>query len=109
MNRMRSEARLSRCRRHQLRGFRHIQIDQLSAVVTNRVVVTLHYAVVTAGAVAKTNLMNEPGFSQVAQRVVDGCVADPGQALASRLENIARGWVIVSFTNHLVDCFALWC
>jgi len=109
MNRLRSEARLSRSRRHQLRGFRHIQIDQLPAFIADRVVMTFHHAVVTAGAVAKTNLVNEPGIFQVAQRVVDGCVADPGQATASRLENIARGGVIVASTNHLIDCFALWC
>ena len=109
MNRLRSEARLSRCRRHQLRGFRHIQIDQLPALIANGVVVALHYAVVTAGAVAKTNLVNKPGIFQVTQRVVDGCVADSGQALASRLENIAGGRVIVSFADHLVDRFALWC
>ena len=109
MNRLRSEARLPRCRRHQLRGFRHIQIDQLPAFIADRVVVTFHHAVVTAGAIAKTNLVNEPGVFQVAQRVVDGGVADPGQALASRLENIARGGVIVSSTNHLINCFALWC
>ena len=109
MNRLRSEARLSRCRRHQLRGFRHIQIDQLSAFIANRVVVTFHNAVVTAGAIAKTNLMNEPGLLQIVQRVIDGCVADPGQALAGRLENIAGGGMIVSFPYHLVDRFALWC
>ena len=109
MNRLRSEARLARCRRHQLRGFRHIQIDQLPALIANGVVVALHYAVVTAGAVAKTNLVNKAGIFQVTQRVVDGCVADSGQALAGRLENIAGGGVIVSFSDDLVDCFALWC
>src|SRR6185503_18019290 len=109
MNRLRSEARLASCRRHQLRGFRHIQIDQLSTVITNRVVVTLHNAVVTAGTVAKTNLVNEPGIFQVAQRVVDGCVADPGQALAGSLKNVAGGRVIVTFADHLEDCLALWC
>ena len=109
MNRLRSEARLSRCRRHQLRGLRHIQIDQLPALIANRVVVTLHYSVVTAGAVAKTNLVNEPGFFQITQRVVDGCVADSRQALSCRLENIAGGRVIISFPDHLVDCLALWC
>lgn len=109
MNRLRSEARLPRCRRHQLRGFRHIQIDQFSALVADGVIVTLHYAVVTAGAIAKTNLMNEPGFFQVAQRVVDGGIADTGQSFTGRLENVAGGGVIVSFADHLVDCFALWC
>ena len=109
MNRLRSEARLSRCRRHQLRGFRHIQVDQLPALIADGVVVALHYAVVTAGTIAKTDFVNEPGFSQVAQRVVDGCVADPRQALAGSLENVAGGRVIVTFPDHLVDCLALWC
>ena len=109
MNRLRFEARLSRCRRHQLRGFRHIQIDQLSTLIADGVVVAFHNAVVTAGAIAKTNLMNEPGFFQVTQRVVDGCVADSGQTLAGRLENVASGGVIVAFPDHLIDCFALWC
>ena len=109
MNRLRSEARLSRCRRHQLRGFRHIQIDQLPALIADGVIVALHYAVVTAGAIAKTDFMNESGFFQVTQRVVDGGVADTGQAFARRLENVAGGGVIVSLPDHLVDCFALWC
>ena len=109
MNRLRLEARLTRCRRHQLRGFRHIQVDQLPALIADRVVVAFHHAVVTAGAIAKTDFVNEPGVFQVAQRVIDSCVADTGQALAGRLENFAGGRVIVSFADHLVDCFALWC
>ena len=109
MNRLRSEARLARCRRHQLRGFRHIQIDQLPALIADGVVVTFHNAVVTAGTVAKTNFVNEPGFFQVAQRVVDGCVADSGQSLACSLEDVAGGRMIVAFPDHLVDCLALWC
>ena len=109
MNRLRSEARLARCRRHQLRGFRHIQIDQLPALIADGVVVALHYAVVTAGTVAKTNLVNEPGFFQVAQRVVDGCVADAGQTLACSLKDVAGGRVIVPFADDFVDCLALWC
>lgn len=109
MNRLRSEARLSRCRRHQLRGFRHIQIDQLPALIAYRVVVALHHTVVTAGAVAKTNLVNKPGIFQVTQRVVDGCVADPGQKLAGSLKDVAGGRVIVPSPNDFVDCFALWC
>ena len=109
MNRLRPKARLSCCRWHQLRGFRHIQVDQLSTLIADRVVVTFHHAVVAAGAIAKTNLINEPGFFQVAQRVVNSGVADPGQAFACRLKNVSGGRVIVSFADHRVDCFALWC
>ena len=78
-------------------------------MIADRVVVALHHTVVTAGAIAKTDFMNESCFFQVAQRVVDRGVANPGQALARRLENVAGSGVIVSFPNHLVDCFALWC
>ena len=78
-------------------------------MIADRVVVTLHYAVVATGAIAKTNLMNEPGSFQVTQRVVDGCVADSGQPLAGGLKNVAGRRVIVAFPDHLVDCFALWC
>lgn len=109
MDRLRPEARLSRSGPHQLRGFGHVQIDQLSALIADRVVVALHYAVVTAGAIAKTDFMNEPGFFQVAQGVIDGGVADSGQALPCRLKNVTGGGVIVSFPDHLIDCFALWC
>ena len=109
MNRLRSEARFSRSGRHQLRGFRHIQVDQLSALIADGVVVAFHYAVVTAGAIAKTDFLDEPGFFQVTQRVVDGGVADTGQALAGCLEDVAGGRVIVPSPDDFVDCFTLRC
>lgn len=109
MNRLRSEARLSRGRRHQLRGFRHIQIDQLSALIADRVIVTFHHAVVTAGAVAKTDFVHEAGVFQVTERVVNGGIADAGQTFTGRLEDVAGSRVPVTFPDHLVDGFALRC
>ena len=78
-----------------------MEIDQLSAVVADGVVVPLGFAIVAAGAVAKTDFQNEPGFFQVAQRVVDGCVADAGQSLAGSLEDVARGGVVIPFLDDL--------
>ncbi len=109
MNRLRSEARFARCRRHQLRGFRHIQIDQLSALIADCVVVTFNHPVVAARAVAKIDFVNEPGVFQVAQRVVNSGITDTGQAFTGRLEDVAGGGVRFAFAYHLVNRFALGC
>ena len=59
------------------------------------------FAIVAAGAIAKTDFVNEPGFFQVAQRVVNGCVADAGQSPACSLKDVAGGGVVVSFPDNL--------
>ncbi len=99
--------RLARRSVHQLRGVRQIEIDQLPAVVADRVIVTIGLAIVAAGAVAKIDFVNEPGVFQVAQRVVNGCVADPGQAPPCRLKDIAGGRVIGTLLDHLKNRFSL--
>src|SRR6185295_10792271 len=58
-------------------------------------------------AVAKIDFVNEARFPQVAQRVVNGCVADTGQAPARRLEDVAGGRMIVAFLDHLKNRFSL--
>ena len=70
--------RFSRRGPHELGGVRQIKVDQLSAIVADGVVVSIGFAIVAAGTVSKTDLVDEPGVFQVAQRVVDGCVADTG-------------------------------
>ena len=64
-------------------------------------VVPIGFAIVAAGAVAKTDFEDEPGFFQVSQRVVDGCVTDAGESLAGSLEDFAGGWVVIPFLDHL--------
>ena len=59
------------------------------------------FAIVAAGAVAKTDFVNEPGFFQVAQGVVDGCVADAGQSPACSLKDVAGGRVVIAFLDNL--------
>ena len=99
--------RLARRRLHQLRGVGQIEVDQLSAIVADRVVVAIGLAIVAAGTVAKIDFVNEAGFLQVAQRVVDGCVADTGQAPPRRLKDVAGGRVIVTLLDHLKNRLSL--
>ena len=68
---------------HELGGVRQIEIDQLAAIVADGMVVTIGFAVVAAGAITKIDFVNQPGVFQVAQRVVNGCVADTGQPAAA--------------------------
>ena len=70
-------------------------------------IVTIQFAIVAAGAVTKIYLKNQPGFLQVTQGVVNSCVADAGQTLAGRFEDIAGRRVIVAFLDHLKDSFSL--
>ena len=98
---------------HELRCVRQIEIDQLPAVVTDRVIVTISFAIVAAGAVAKIYLVNQTCILQVAQRVVNGCVADTGQAPPGRLKDVAGGRVIIPLLYDLKNRLSLrrqlWC
>ena len=70
-------------------------------------IVTICFAIVATGAVAKIYLVNQPGLFQVAQRVVNGCVADTGQALAGRFEDVACSRMVVAFLDDLKDRLSL--
>ena len=107
MNRLRFEVRLSRRRLHQLRGVRQIEVNELSAIVADRVIVPLRLTIVPAGTVSKINFENESCLFQVAQRVIDGCVADTGQTHSRRLKNIAGRRVVVPLLNDLKNCLSL--
>ena len=107
MNRLRFKVRLSRRRLHKLRGVRQIEVDELSAIVANRVIVTFSFTIVTAGTVSEIDFENEACLFQVAQRVIDSRVADTGQAQARRLKNIAGRRVVVPLLNDLKNCLSL--
>ena len=70
-------------------------------------VVAIGFAIVAAGAVTKIYFKNQPGFLQVTQGVVNSCVADAGQTLAGRFEDIAGGRVVVAFPDDLKDRLSL--
>lgn len=99
--------RLSRRRLHQLGGVRQIEIDELSAIVADRVIVSFRFTIVPAGTVSKIDFQNEPCLFQIAQRVIDGSVADTWQTHARRLKNIASRRVVVPLLNDLKNCLSL--
>jgi len=70
-------------------------------------IVTIGFAIVAAGAVAKIYLVNQSGVLQVAQRVVNGCVADAGEAPAGRFEDVAGSRVVIAFLDHLKNRLSL--
>ena len=70
-------------------------------------IVTIGFAIVAAGAVAKIYLVNQSCILQVAQRFVNGCVTDTGQALPRRLKDIAGGRVVVSLLYDLKNRLSL--
>jgi hypothetical protein len=92
---------------HKLGGVGQIEIDQLSAVVTDRMIVSISFAIVATGAVTKIYLVNQSGFFQIAQRVIDRCVADTGQTPARSFKDFAGSRVIVTLLNHLKHRFSL--
>lgn len=70
-------------------------------------IVTFRLAIVAAGAIAEIDFEHEAGLFQITQGVVDGGVADTGQADSRRRKDIARGWVVVPLLNHLKNGFSL--
>ena len=70
-------------------------------------IVTIQFAIVAAGTVAKIYLVNQPGFLQVTQGVVNSCVTDARESPAGRFEDVAGSRVIVAFPDHLKDSFSL--
>jgi hypothetical protein len=107
MNRLRLEMRFASGGLHKPGCVRQIEIDQLSAIVADGVVVPVGFTIVATGAVSKTDLEDESGLFQVAQRVVDSCVADAGETPAGGLKNVTRRRVVITFLNHLIDRFPL--
>jgi len=84
-----------------------MEVDQLPTIVADCMIVSTGFAVVAAGAITKTDFVNQPGFFQVAQRVVNGCIANAGQAPAGSLKDIAGGRVVISLLDDLKNRFPL--
>ena len=70
-------------------------------------VVAFRFAIVAAGAIAEIDFEHEAGVFQVAQRVVNGCVADTGQALPSSLKDIAGSGVVSPLLDYLENRLSL--
>lgn len=107
MNRLGLELGFSGRRLHQLGCFREMEIDEFAAAITDCVIVPIGFAIVAAGTIAKADLVHQASFFQVAQRIVDGRVADAGETPAGRFEYIAGGRVVFAFENDLKHGFPL--
>jgi len=70
-------------------------------------IVAIDFAIVAAGAVAKSYLVNQTCILQVAQRVVNGCVADTGQPPPGRLKDIAGSRVVIALLDDLINRVSL--
>ena len=92
---------------NQFRRNSQFQIDQLSAIVTERVVVPGQFAVVTGGVVAEPDLADQPLILQVAQGIVNGRERDAGQKPAGILKDFVGCQMLVRFMNHLENSLAL--
>ena len=70
-------------------------------------IVAICFAIVAAGTVAKIYLVNQSGFLQVTQGVVNRCVTDTGQSVAGRFEDVAGSRVVVTLLDDLKDRLSL--
>jgi hypothetical protein len=107
MNRLGLELRLASGCLYQLGRLREIKVNQLSTIIADCVVVTIRLPIVTAGAIAKINFINQTGFLQKTERVVHGCVANRRQAQTSRLKDLIRRRMILPVANNLKHRFSL--
>ncbi len=96
MNRLRLEFRRSRCGPRQSHRARQIKIDQLPALGTERVIVTVCFAIVTAGAVAEFDLMNQALIPQKPQRVINRGEANPGKFPTGRIEDLGGSGMMIT-------------
>src|SRR5467141_3975557 len=107
MNRLWLELRLSSGCLYELGRLWQIKVNKLSAIVADCMVVTIRLTVVTAGAIAKLNFMNESRFLQKSERVVDGCITNGRQAQTRCLKDFVRRGMIVPAANDLKHRLAL--
>jgi hypothetical protein len=101
MDRFCLELRLASGCLYELGRLREIKVNQLSAIIADRMVVTIRLPVVTARAITKVNFMNQTRFLQEPERVVNGCIANRGQANTRRLKDLIRRGMIIPVANNL--------
>src|SRR6185295_13884201 len=101
MNRLWLELRLTSGCLYQFGRLWKIKINQFSAIIADRVIMTIDLPVVTAGAVSKLNLMHQSRFLQKTKRVVNCGITNRRQAHTGRLKNLISGRMIVPVANDL--------
>jgi len=109
MNRRRLKLRLARGCLHQLGRLRQIEVDQLSTIVADGVVVPISLSIVTTGAVAKLDFVYQPSLLEEAERVVDSGMTNRRQVLARPLKDLVRRRVVFPRADNLEHRIALPC
>src|SRR5438874_12773313 len=79
VNRRRFEFRFARRRLHQFSRVWQVEVDQFSAIIADSMIVPLSFPVVTTGAVAKFNLIHQPGLPQEPEGIVNSRITNRGQ------------------------------
>jgi len=88
---------------------REFKIDELSAVVTDRVIVSLQRAIVSGRIRAEPDFAYQSLLLQIAERIVDGRKRDTGQVLSRPLKDLVRGQMLVRFADDAEHSPALFC
>jgi len=84
-----------------------MEIDELAATITDRMIVPASLSIVTAGTVPKLYFDDKSRLFQKTKRVVDGRIADPGQTQTRSLKYLIRGGMIFPVLNHHQDRLTL--
>ena len=76
MHRFGLKPRLARRHAQQISALGQIKIDELATTGADCMIMPFGFAIIAAGAVAKSDFMNQTRFLQVAQGVVNGRKTD---------------------------------
>lgn len=86
---------------------REIEIDELSTGSADRVIMTIHLAVVSSRSGSKVNLADQSFILEISQGIVDGRERDTWKHAACVLKDLAGRQVFLRFADHLKDGLAL--
>src|SRR4030095_4030685 len=70
-------------------------------------IVSICLAIVASCAIAKTYLVHEASVFEIAERVVDGGIANRGQPFAGRLKNLAGSGMVFALKDNPEHCVPL--
>ncbi len=102
MNRSRFEVDAARGATHEC-SFDEIEVDEMTAVFTESVIVAFGDAIISGSSIAKSDLADESRFLEVMERVIDGGIADGREFLARCGKDVIRCGVRITVAHDLED------
>jgi hypothetical protein len=82
---------------------RDINVEKDSALQAVNVIVPLDAGVIAAGLISKRQLLNQAMLGQEMQCAIDRAIANAWILTAHALEDLTRGQMRLSVTNHIED------